>query len=43
LKFGTKIEVEGLMKLGNELIALDNIKENLGNRMFAEEFKGVTW
>jgi len=43
LLFGIKLEVDGLKALGNELIALDNIKENPGNRMFANEFKGTTW
>ena len=43
LLFGTKLEVDGLIELGNELIALENIKENPGNRMFANQFKGITW
>ena len=43
LHFGTKLEVDGLTALGNELLALDNIRENPGNRMFAEAFRGITW
>jgi NitT/TauT family transport system substrate-binding protein len=43
LKFGIKLEVEGLKALGDELLALDNIKENPGDNIFANEFKGITW
>jgi len=43
LKFGIALEVEGLRALGDELIALGNIKENPGTRAFAEEFRGLTW
>ena len=43
LKFGTKLEVVGLKALGDELISLGNIKENPGDKMFAEAFKGITW
>jgi len=43
LLFGINLEVDGLIALGNELLALDNIRENPGNRMFAEEFRGFTW
>ena len=43
LLFGTTLAVDGLIALGDELIALDNIKENPGDRMFAGEFKGITW
>jgi len=43
LKFGIKLEVEGLKLLGEELIAEKSIKENPGDRMFASAFKGITW
>ena len=43
LKFGIRLEVDGLRALGDELIALDNIRENPGDRMFASEFKGIIW
>ena len=43
LLFGIKLEVDGLKALGDELINLDNIKENPGESMFAEAFKGITW
>ena len=43
LKFGIRLEVAGLNALGNELLALGNIKENPGDKMFAKEFKGITW
>jgi NitT/TauT family transport system substrate-binding protein len=43
LKFGIKLAVDGLKALGDELLALDNIKENPGDNMFANEFKGITW
>lgn len=43
LKFGIKLEVDGLWALGEELLALDSIKENPGDSMFADAFKGVTW
>jgi NitT/TauT family transport system substrate-binding protein len=43
LKFGTKLEVQGLKLLGDELIAEKNIKENPGDKMFASQFKGITW
>lgn len=43
LKFRTTIDQPGLFLLGNELIELQNIKENPGNRLYAEEFRGITW
>jgi NitT/TauT family transport system substrate-binding protein len=43
LKFDTRIAVDGLIALGNELIADNNIKENPGEKLFADEFKGITW
>jgi len=43
LLFGIRLEVDGLIALGNELLALDNIRENPGNSMFAEAFRGITW
>jgi NitT/TauT family transport system substrate-binding protein len=43
LKFGIKLAVDGLKALGDELLALGNIKENPGDNMFAGEFKGTTW
>jgi len=43
LKFGIKLAVDGLKALGDELLALDNIKEHPGESMFASEFKGITW
>ncbi|MCL2053391.1 MAG: ABC transporter substrate-binding protein [Oscillospiraceae bacterium] len=43
LLFGIPLEVEGLKKLADELVAMDDIKENPGDMMFAEAFKGVTW
>ncbi|NTU44602.1 MAG: ABC transporter substrate-binding protein [Chlorobiaceae bacterium] len=43
LKFRTTIDQRGLFLLGNELIVLQNIKENPGNRLYADEFRGITW
>ena len=43
LIFGVQLAVDGLIALGDELLALENIKENPGHRMFAAEFKGITW
>lgn len=43
LLFQTKIDTKGLIALGDELIRLNNIKENPGNKLFAPEFKGTTW
>lgn len=43
LKFQTELDVEGLIKLGDELVKTGNIKENPGDTVFAESFKGITW
>jgi len=43
LVFGTRIEVEGLLALTDELVLTGDIPENPGTRMFAEEFRGITW
>jgi len=43
LKFQTKLAVDGLIALGDELLKENNIKENPGNKLFANEFKGITW
>lgn len=43
LKFQIALETEGLKALGDELVLLGNIKENPGDKLFAEEFKGITW
>ncbi|NTW10547.1 MAG: ABC transporter substrate-binding protein [Chlorobiaceae bacterium] len=43
LKFRTNIDKPGLFLLGNELIELKNIKENPGNKLYADEFRGITW
>lgn len=43
LKFTTEIQEEGLSALADELVALQNIRENPGDALFAEEFRGITW
>jgi NitT/TauT family transport system substrate-binding protein len=43
LKFTTQIQEKGLKLLGDELVAQKNIKENPGDKLFAAEFKGITW
>jgi len=43
LKFQTALAVEGLIALGDELLKENNIKENPGTKLFATEFKGITW
>jgi len=43
LKFRIALDVEGLKKLGDELLKENNIKENPGDKLFAGEFKGITW
>jgi NitT/TauT family transport system substrate-binding protein len=43
LKFRTKLDVEGLKALGNELVVNNNIKKNPGDRLFSAAFKGITW
>lgn len=43
LKFQISLETDGLKALGDELVLLENIKENPGDKLFAEAFKGITW
>jgi len=43
LKFTTEIQKEGLSALADELVSLQNIRENPGDALFAEEFRGITW
>lgn len=43
LKFTTVIQEQGLSALADELVALKNIKENPGSKLYAAEFKGNTW
>jgi NitT/TauT family transport system substrate-binding protein len=43
LKFQTGIKVDGINALAEALLAQGNIKENPGTRLYAPEFKGVTW
>jgi len=43
LKFQTQLAVDGLIALGDELLKENNIKENPGTKLFADEFKGITW
>jgi len=43
LKFTTVIQEKGLSSLADELVALKNIKENPGTKLYAAEFKGNTW
>ena len=43
LKFTTVIQEKGLRALGDELVAQKNIKENPGEKLYAAEFKGITW
>lgn len=43
LLFNTEIQVEGLSALADELVAMQNIRENPGTTMFADEFRGITW
>lgn len=43
LKFQIALKTEELIALGDELILLENIKENPGEKLFAEAFKGITW
>jgi len=43
LKFTTVVQEKGLKLLGDELVAQKNIKENPGDKLFAAEFKGITW
>ncbi len=43
LKFTTLLQEKGLNALGEELVAQKNVKENPGQKLYAEEFKGITW
>ena len=43
LKFTTVIQEKGLSALADELVSLKNIKENPGAKLYAAEFKGITW
>ncbi|MDR1650991.1 MAG: ABC transporter substrate-binding protein [Synergistaceae bacterium] len=43
LKFTITLDRDGLRKLGDELVKLGSIKENPGERLFAEAFRGITW
>jgi NitT/TauT family transport system substrate-binding protein len=43
LKFTVILDTKGLKLLGDELLKLGSIKENPGNRLFAEAFRGITW
>jgi NitT/TauT family transport system substrate-binding protein len=43
LKFTTVVQEKGLKLLADELVAQKNIKENPGDKLFAAEFKGITW
>lgn len=43
LLFRTAIDREGLSLLADELVALDATRENPGDRLYAEQFRGITW
>ena len=43
LQFTTRLDEEGLCKLGDELVALGHIRECPGRNAFAREFRGITW
>lgn len=43
LKFTTRLQEKGLNALADELVAQKNIKENPGQTLYAEAFKGITW
>ena len=43
LVFHTDLAVEGLITLADELLYLENIPENPGTAMFAEQMRGTTW
>jgi NitT/TauT family transport system substrate-binding protein len=43
LKFRTAIDKPGLSGLADELIKLGNIRENPGDKLYAAEFRGITW
>lgn len=43
LKFTTRLQEQGLSALAEELVAQKNIRENPGDKLYAIEFKGITW
>ncbi|NLF21551.1 MAG: ABC transporter substrate-binding protein [Lentisphaerae bacterium] len=43
LRFGTTIKEEGLSLLADALVDQGDIKENPGTKLYAPEFKGITW
>jgi NitT/TauT family transport system substrate-binding protein len=43
LKFTTILDEPGLSLLADELVAQKNIQENPGAKLYAEEFRGITW
>jgi NitT/TauT family transport system substrate-binding protein len=43
LLFTTRLDEEGLCKLGDELLEMGHIKECPSGFMFAPEFRGITW
>lgn len=43
LLFQTELQVEGLILLADALRENGDIRENPGERMFANEFRGITW
>lgn len=43
LKFQSNLDRTGLSALADELVAIGTIKENPGDKLYAEEFKGITW
>lgn len=43
LLFLTTIDTNGLSLLADELVKLESIRENPGYRLYADEFKGITW
>lgn len=43
LKFTTQVDVPGMSALADELVQMRNIRENPGLRLYAGEFRGITW
>jgi NitT/TauT family transport system substrate-binding protein len=43
LRFRIRLDEAGLSDLADELVAQNNIRENPGKNLFAEEFRGITW
>ena len=43
LIFTTRLDEEGLCKLGDELVRMGHIRECPSDFMFAREFRGITW